>query len=87
VAGFGLPFFSSFVNVYTKVAQSVIRLVAFVLVVMSFFLYAADLYLFLSHRPVPGPGWMVLKGVPFLIGLLLFWKSRALAERLTKDLD
>jgi len=82
----GLPFFCS-VNVYTKAAQSVIRLVAFVLVVASLFLYGADLYLRASHRPMSAPGWLVLKAVPLVIGLLLYWKCRVLAERFTKDLD
>jgi hypothetical protein len=72
---------------WTKVAQSVIRLIAFALVVISCFLYADDLYLFLSHRPAPRSGRLALKAIPFLIGLILYWKSRALAVRLTKDLD
>ena len=87
MAGFGLPFFSPCVNAYTKVAESVIRLVAFVCVVATFFLYMADLYLFLSHRAMPRPGRLVLEAVPFLAGLFLYWKCRALAVRLTKDLD
>jgi hypothetical protein len=41
----------------------------------------------LSQMPLPRPGWLALKAIPFLTGLILFWKSRALAERLTKDLD
>ena len=74
-------------NAYTKAAQSVIRLIAFVCVATSFFLYTADLYLFVSHRALPSPGRLVLKAVPFLAGLILYWKSRAMALRLTKDLD
>ena len=74
-------------NAYTRVAQAVIRLIAFALVVISFFLYASDLYLFLSHQPPPRPGTLALKAIPFLIGVALYWKSRALAGQLTKDLD
>ena len=33
------------------------------------------------------PGGLVLKAVPLVIGLLLYWKCRVLAERFTKDLD
>jgi hypothetical protein len=87
MAGFGLPFFSPFVNAYTKVAQATIRLLAFALVIISLLLYVDDLRLLLSQMPLPRPGWLALKAIPFLTGLILFWKSRALAERLTKDLD
>jgi hypothetical protein len=74
-------------NTWTKVAQAVIRLIAFALVVVSCFLYADDLYLYLSHRPAPPSGRLAWKAIPFLIGLVLYWKSRALADRVTKDLD
>jgi hypothetical protein len=98
MAGFGLPFFSPFVNTYTKVAEAVIRLVAFVFVVTSFLLYAVDPYvcslLFPGHydmlslpRPLPRPGLLALKAIPFLIGVALVCASRALAVHFTKDLD
>lgn len=72
-------------NAYTKVAQAVIRVVAFGLIVISFFLCAADLYLMLSEQR--HPQWLIVKAVPFMIGLILFFASGALARRLTKDLD
>ncbi len=87
MAGFALRFFSPFVNAYTKVAQAVIRLIAFVCVVASFFLYGDDFYIFVSQQSLPGRGWLILLAIPFLIGLILFWKCRALAARLTKGLD
>jgi hypothetical protein len=80
-------FFCMSDNAWTKVAQAVIRLVAFALVVISLLLYVDDLRLFLSRLPLSRPGVLVLKAIPFLIGLILFWQSRSLAERLTKDLD
>jgi hypothetical protein len=85
-------------NAYTKVAQAVIRLVAFASVVISLLLFADDLYLQFNahgfdtdlhgtHYVVIHVHTLILKAIPLIIGLILFWKSRALAERLTKDLD
>ena len=90
--------FCPFVNAYTKVAQAIIRLIAFALVVTSFILYVSDRSISYLHAmarlnlakepsPPPRPGLPVLQAIPFFIGLILFWKSRALAERLTKDLE
>jgi hypothetical protein len=87
-------FFSPSVNPYTRVAQAVIRLIAFALVVISFLLYISDHVsqyefagLSLPPQPPPRRGRLAWQAIPFLIGLILFWKSRALADRLTKDLD
>lgn len=75
-------------NAYTKVAQAVIRLIAFALALISFFYYAEDAFLYLSkHQPVPAWGWLALQGLPLLIGLVLLLKCRALAEHFTRDLD
>jgi hypothetical protein len=74
-------------NVYTKVAQAVIRLVGFALIVTSLLLYLDDLRLYLSQQPLSNRGVLVLKAMPFVIGVILFCVSRPLAERLTKDLD
>jgi len=86
------------VNVYTKVAQATIRLIAFALILTGFLLNIGYLFDFLSPIQMNGTdyfvihvhksaGWLILRVLPFLIGLILFWKSRALAERFTKDLD
>jgi hypothetical protein len=82
------------VNAYTKVAQATIRLIAFALVVISLLLYVDDLSRMFKFGDNYGSLFvvvhvhtLVLKAIPFLVGLILFWKSRALAERLTKDLD
>ena len=87
-------------NLYTRVAQSTIRIFAFAVVVISVVLFASEfsyLYKFAGQvgrdlpeeRPPspPHPGRLVLEAICFLIGVVLFWKSRALAERLTRDLD
>ena len=53
----------------------------------SLSLYANDIYLYLTHQS-PGAPWVLgLKGLPFLAGAVLFYKSRALAVRFTKDLE
>ena len=76
------------VNVYTKVALSIIRLAAFGFIIFSVSLCAGDLFLYLSPRHVPLPPVLLsLKCLPLLFGLALLWKSRAVAVHLTKDLD
>lgn len=67
--------------------RSVIRLVAFGLIILSCSLGASDLFLYLSMRPHSGPLVLTLKGLPFLAGVILFCKSSAMAAYLTKDLD
>ena len=74
-------------STYTKAALSVIRLVAAGFIVMSLCLYSPDLFLWLSQKPPHHTGVLVLKAFPLMIGLVLYWKSRDIAERLTKDLD
>jgi hypothetical protein len=75
------------VSPYTKAVQSIVRLVAFGAVVFSVCLYASDVFLYFSQRPPSRPLILALKGLPFLAGLVLFWKSSAMAMYLTKDLD
>jgi hypothetical protein len=70
-----------------KVAQAIIRLIAFALAVTSFLLYTGDILAFVEHQPLPRPAVLALKGVPFLAGIVLAIKSRALAGRLTRDMD
>ncbi|MGA2749193.1 MAG: hypothetical protein ABSG59_10485 [Verrucomicrobiota bacterium] len=72
---------------YAKVALSVLRLAAFGCVVLGLGLYATDLYLYLSQRPVSSPLCLGLKALPFLAAVVLYWKGPRLAEYLTKDLD
>lgn len=72
---------------YTKAALSVIRMVAAGFLVLSLCLCLPDLFLLLSHRPLPHPGLLVLKAIPLVIGVVIYWKSDDLAKRLTKDLD
>jgi hypothetical protein len=72
---------------YIKAALFLIRLIATGFVLCSLFLYYDDLYLLLSHKPPHRTAVLALKAVPMLAGLAVFWKSRAMAELLTKDLD
>jgi hypothetical protein len=75
------------VSPYTRVVQAVIRLVAFGAVVFSVCLLASDVFLYLSQRPASRPLILILKGLPFLAGIVLFWKSSDMAHQLTKDSD
>ena len=72
---------------YTKAARFVIRLIALGLVLSSFGLYSSDLFLLLAHRASQSSGALALKGLPFLAGLIVYWKSYPMARQLTKDLD
>ena len=83
-------------NAWTKVAQAVIRVVAFGLVVIGFLLCSGELYYLYSisgldpaQRELPRPhwGWTFLKGLPIVAGMILFLTTRGLAERLTRELD
>jgi hypothetical protein len=74
-------------NAWSKVAQAVIRLVAFALCIVSVLLYLSDLEAALTQRQLSRPAILLLKGIPFLLGLILAFKSQALAARFTKDLD
>lgn len=72
---------------YAKAALSGLRLIAFGCIVLSVALYSSDCFLYLSHKPLPGTALLALKGAPFLAGLILYWKARPLALRLTRDLE
>ena len=74
-------------NPYTKAVLSVIRLVAAGFILLSLCLCLPDLFLLLSHRPLPHPGLLVLKALPSVIGVVFYWKSNAIAKRFTQDLD
>ena len=70
-----------------RAVRSIIRLIAFGAIIFSVCLLASDFYLYLSHKPFNGPAMLVLKGLPFLAGVILLWKSSDIAQHLTQDLD
>jgi hypothetical protein len=72
---------------YAKAALSVLRLAAFGCIILSLAFYSSDYFLYLSHRPLPSKAMLALKGLPFFIGLILYWKARPLALRMTRDLE
>jgi hypothetical protein len=76
---------------YAKAVRAAFRLLALGCMLASLGLYANDIgwhiILHWSDRPPSGRWVLGLKGLPFLAGAVLFWKSRALAEHFTKDLD
>jgi hypothetical protein len=74
-------------NPYAKAAMLAIRLAACGLMLLSFMLYGPDLYLYVKQRPFSAPSVLALKAIPALAGVALYWKSRALAAYLTRDLD
>jgi len=72
---------------YNKAALFLIRLIATGFVLCSLFLYYDDLFLWLSHKPPHRAGALLLKAIPMIVGLAVFWKSDDIAKQLTKDLD
>ncbi len=72
---------------YAKAALFTIRLVACGLLVISGALYSPDIFLYLSHKPSSGPVMLALKGMPMVLGRVVYAKSKALAAHLTKDLE
>lgn len=72
---------------YAKAVLAALRLLALGCMLASLCLYANDIYLSFTPHPVPISWGLAWKGLPFLAGVILFAKSRALAERFTKDLQ
>jgi hypothetical protein len=92
-AGCGLPFFIAGFQMspYAKAVLAGIHFLALGCMLGSLGLCATDfIELYQWHwsvRPSSGFFVLALKGLPFLAGAVLFWKGRAIAEYLTKDLD
>jgi hypothetical protein len=74
-------------NPYTKGALFVFRLIAFGFIFFSVAFLFGDVFLWLAHRQPDRPALLVLKGIPCLIGMVIWFKSNAMAKYLTKDLD
>ena len=72
---------------YTRAALFVIRLIAFGFMIFSFSLLWEDVFLVLSHHRPHHLHILMLKGIPFLFGMFVFWKSHDMARYLTDDLD
>ena len=75
------------ISPYAKAALFVLRLAACGLIILGCGLYATDVYLYLSHRPVSRPAVLAFKAVPVLAGAVLYGKSKGIALYMTKDLD
>jgi hypothetical protein len=74
-------------NPYRKAALFVLRLIAAGFIILSLCWCLPELFLWTAHHPLKHPVLLALKTVPFVIGLLLYWKGGQIAEQLTKDLD
>jgi hypothetical protein len=75
------------VSAYAKAARFTIRMIAAGFIVLSLLWYGPDLYSWLSHLPVRHPAMLVFKALPFVAGVVLYWKSDDIANWLTRDLD
>jgi hypothetical protein len=75
------------ISPYAKAVLFVIRLIACGLIILGCGLCAGDLFLYLSHHPVPRPALLALKAAPVLAGAALYGKARPMAIHFTKDLD
>ncbi len=84
---------------YAKAALFTIRLVACGLMIISLALCSPDIFLYLLHHSSAfsqyfqheaqpsGPVMLILKGIPMVLGLAVYAKSKAMAAHLTKDLE
>ena len=70
-----------------KAALAAIRLVSAGCILLSICLYLPDIFQLLSHQQPHSIMMLVIKAIPLVAGIGLFWKSEAIAERLTRDLD
>jgi hypothetical protein len=75
-------------NPYTKAVRSVIRLIAACFIILSVLMCSADILFSRLENPPEHPTVvLVLKALPSVLGMVLYWKSEAIAKRLTQDLD
>jgi uncharacterized membrane protein len=75
------------VSAYFKAALAAIRLIAAGFILLSLGWYCPDLFLWLSHHPPHRAGVLLLKAIPLAVGAAIYWKSDAIAKRLTQDLE
>ncbi len=75
-------------NPYTKAVLSVLRLVAAGLILTSL-VYLSSFVFFAVGRKASGEGFfpVMLKGVPMILGVILWMRSYAIARKLTEDFD
>lgn len=74
-------------NPYTKAASFVIRLIAFALILFGALPLGANYFASRQHKPSAGIFWISLEIFSLLAGLVLLFKSGALAKKLTEDFE
>ncbi len=74
-------------NPYTKAASFVIRLIAFGFILFGALPLGANYFAHRQHKPSAGIFWIALEILSLLLGLVLLFKSGALAKKLTEDLE
>ena len=75
------------VNPYTKAATFVLRLAGVGMVLISFVLLAGNLMMHLTQHKVDAPALLILESLPLPLGIVVLWKSTAMARRLTDYLE
>ena len=74
-------------NPYTKAALFITRLVAFGFILFGALPLGADYFARRQNKPSGGTIWLFLEIVSLLLGLVLLFKSDAIAKKLTEEFD
>ena len=74
-------------NPYTKAASFVVRLVAFAFILFGALPLGANYFASRQHHPSGGMIWLFLEILSLLFGLVLLFKSGAIAKKLTEDFE
>ncbi len=74
-------------NPYTKAALFIIRLVAFAFILFGALPLGADYFASRQGKPTSGLFWLALEILSLSIGVVLLFRSGAIAKKLTEDFE
>jgi len=74
-------------NPYTKAALFIIRLFAFAFILFGALPLGADYFARHQNQPRGSTLWLMLEILSLLLGIVLLFKSGAIAKKLTEDFD
>ena len=74
-------------NPYTKAALFIIRLIAFSFILFGLLPLGADYFARRQNKPTGSTLWFMLEILSLLLGIVLLFKSGAIAKKLTEEFD
>ena len=74
-------------NPYTKAALFIIRLIAFAFILFGALPIGADYFARRQNKPSGSALWLILEILSLLLGIVLLFKSGAIAKKLTEEFD